>query len=484
MDRKIKDIMIRPNLIGADSTFIEVLTKMICAHTNSLLVINKRGVLVGRVQSLNLLWHIKPDYIDDKFAALTAHFIDEESFQEFCIKAKDDPLEEFMEKDPKTVKVNTSIMEAAMIAIEDKHARIPVVDDENKPIGILTRTELKKIMASYFGISECPESCVHTQDVALSDGKPLTTLLLPLAGNEIDKRIVKFAGCLASSVDESIQNITMLHVTGEGFLKRYLEKITTRRIKGEIVESKIFDSEKNLQITNVVKPMLDKTAATLTEYGVKCPIRQKIVDGDYSQQILHVANDGCYSTIVMGRKSQTLIADIFSGSVSSELLHSSFQGTIYIVGERFDSAGSCPAAKILVPIDGSANANAALIEAATLASQYEPSLASVTLINVINISKNPTQTVEATQEAEAVLNKGKQVIVDAGIDESKIDMRIHHGVPADAILAVSLEIDANIIMIGRRGLSTMSELLMGSVSSAVLHRCGNSTIAIVASSTK
>jgi nucleotide-binding universal stress UspA family protein len=106
------------------------------------------------------------------------------------------------------------------------------------------------------------------------------------------------------------------------------------------------------------------------------------------------------------------------------------------------------------------------------------------LLNVINISKHPTQTTAATQEAEAILNKGKQLLVAAGIDESKIDLRIHHGVPADAILAVSVEIDANIIMIGRRGLSMVSELLMGSVSSAVLHRCGNSTIAIVAGSTK
>jgi len=484
MDRTIKDIMIKPTLIGIDSTFIEVLTKMICAHTNSLLVVNNRGVLVGRVQSLNLLWHIKPDYIDDKVTALTAHFIDEESFQESCIKAKDDPLDKFMEKDPKTVKVNTSLMEAAMIAMEDKHARIPVVDDAKKPIGILTRTELKKIMASYLGIDDCPESCVHTQSLTIGEGKPLTTLLLPLAGNEIDKRIVKFAGCLASSVEESIQSITMLHVTGEGFLKRHLGKISTRRIKGQIVESKIFDNEKNQQIAKVVKPMLDKTAATLAGYGVKCPIRQKIVDGDYSQQILQAANDGGYSTIVMGRKSQTLIADILTGSVSSDLIHSPFQGTTYIVGERFDSAGSCPAAKILVPIDGSVNANAALVEAATLASQYEPSLASVTLVNVIDISKKPTQTVEATKAAEAILNKGKQILMDAGIDESKIDLRIHHGVPADAILAVSVEIDANIIMIGRRGLSTVSELLMGSVSATVLHRCGNSTIAIVGNSSK
>ena len=300
----------------------------------------------------------------------------------------------------------------------------------------------------------------------------------------MDKSIVKFAGCLASSIEESIQTITMLHVTGEGFLKRHLEKISTRRIKGKIVETKLFESEKKQLVTNVVKPMLDKTATTLREYGFKCPIRRKIVDGDYSQQILQAANEGGYSTIIMGRKSQTLIADIFTGSVSSELIHSPFQGAIYIVGERFDSVGSCPAPKILVPIDASDNVKAALIEAATLASQYEPSLASVTLVNVIDISRTPTQTVEATQKSEAILNNGKQVLIDAGIDAAKIDLRSHHGVPADAILAVSLEIDANIIMIGRRGKSTISELLMGSVSSAVLHRCGNSTIAIVANNPK
>jgi nucleotide-binding universal stress UspA family protein len=36
-------------------------------------------------------------------------------------------------------------------------------------------------------------------------------------------------------------------------------------------------------------------------------------------------------------------------------------------------------------------------------------------------------------------------------------------------------------MVGRRGRSLIEELFMGSVSNAVLHRCGGSTIAIISS---
>ncbi|MCD6527117.1 MAG: universal stress protein [Desulfuromonas sp.] len=454
---------------------------MICTKTNSLLVVNKLGVLVGRVQSLDLLWQIKPGYLDSEFAALTAHFVDEDSFKDACVESQNIPLEQFMEKNPKTVSPDTPLMEAAMIAIEDKHARIPVVDKNNVPVGIVTRTELKKMMGYYLELGDCVEGVRETFSLGTGKSEPLTTLLLPLAGNDIDKRIVKFAGCLAAALVDRAQSMTMLHVTGEGFLKRHLDKAASRRVKGAIVESGIFQNSRKRQIAEVVQPMLDNTEADLKGYGVTCPVRQKVVDGDYAQQILQVAHEGGFSTIVMGRRGLSLVSEIFKGSVSAEVLHQPYGGAIYIVGEKFTAEGQCPVSKILIPVDGSSYALAAVQEAAALSSQLGSNIASIDLLRVIDISKNPEKTAELDQDAERVLNEARQILLDAGVDEQKIVSRAHYGTPADSILATSVETDANLIMIGRRGRSAAKELLMGSVSSAVLHRCGGSTVAIISS---
>ncbi len=477
MDKTIKDIMIEPVLIGNDSTFIEVLQRMIKYKTNSLLVVNKKGVLVGRVQSLNLLWQIKPGYLDADFGVLTSHFIDEEIFKEACIKEKDTPLEQFMEKNPTVLKPDSSLMEAAMVAIEDMHARIPVVDANKIPVGIVTRTELKKVMGLYLGIDENELGDALSPSLSLGAIEPLRNILLPLAGNDIDKRIVRFTGCLAAALTGYVKDVTMLHVTGEGFFK----KAATRRVKGEIIESNIFKNIRTRQVNEVVKPMLDKTEADLRGYGMECSVRQKIVDGDYAKQILQVAEEGCFSNVIMGRRGLSLVGEIFKGSVSAEVLHKPFSGAVYIVGEKFTEEGKCPVKTILVPVDGSAYSLGAVREAAVLASHYSKGMVSVTLMNVIDISKHQKKTAELETQAEQILQEGRQILVDAGVAEDVISTRVHHGVPADSILAVSLEIDANLIMIGRRGRSSIEELFMGSVSNAVLHRCGGSTVAIISS---
>ncbi|NOQ45227.1 MAG: CBS domain-containing protein, partial [Desulfobulbaceae bacterium] len=116
MDTKIQNIMRKPVLIGNDASFLDALRKMICEKTNSLLIINKKGALVGKIQALDLLRQIKPGYMDADNGAIAAHFANEEIFREACEKTKDQPLETFMDKDPHTIGPQASLLEAAVTA--------------------------------------------------------------------------------------------------------------------------------------------------------------------------------------------------------------------------------------------------------------------------------------------------------------------------------------------------------------------------------
>jgi len=58
------------------------------------------------------------------------------------------PVEEIMTRRVKSVKNDTPVSEAAKIMVRDKINRIPVVDENNKVIGIVARADILKSMVS------------------------------------------------------------------------------------------------------------------------------------------------------------------------------------------------------------------------------------------------------------------------------------------------------------------------------------------------
>ena len=71
---------------------------------------------------------------------------------------------------------------------------------------------------------------------------------------------------------------------------------------------------------------------------------------------------------------------------------------------------------------------------------------------------------ESLENLQYLVKKAKEVGVNAAYNQL-------FGDPAKAICEQANEWNADLILIGRRGHSTVSELFLGSVSSAVIHRC-------------
>ncbi len=147
----MKDIMIHCTLVKNTATFDDVINVMISENTNSVLVIDDEGKMVGEVNVVELLKAVVPDYTEED--TIAAHFTTEEIFHEEIARTKNMPVTDFMVTDKTTVTENASLMEVAVIAIERGQARIPVVDEDNKPLGAITRRGLKKIMAQHLDIT-------------------------------------------------------------------------------------------------------------------------------------------------------------------------------------------------------------------------------------------------------------------------------------------------------------------------------------------
>jgi len=151
-EKKIQDVMRVPITIGKDATLHDVLAKMITAKTNSVLVVDEDQRLLGLINAGSVISYVVPDYLEED--VIVAKFASEDIFKEEVNKVRDVSVLDFMNSDPNTVKVSASIMEVAILALSKKQIRVPVVDDENKVVGLLTRTEIKQMIGYYMGINE------------------------------------------------------------------------------------------------------------------------------------------------------------------------------------------------------------------------------------------------------------------------------------------------------------------------------------------
>ena len=131
---------------------------------------------------------------------------------------------------------------------------------------------------------------------------------------------------------------------------------------------------------------------------------------------------------------------------------------------------------ILVPLDGSETARRAVDAARELAggSGVEVVVLSVAvdrdvmpseLMATGHISKKDIQD-DRRQQAAGVAQEAARILRDAGVTAKD---EVATGDPAHCIIERARELDAPLVVIGRRGLTGFRELIMGSVSNKVVH---------------
>lgn len=138
--------------ISEEASFKEALKAMVDQKTNTLLVVDDTGSLVGEVTVADLMDAIVPEYLDGDNIA--ANFATEEMFEKAVRDAAEQQVKFFMSHDFSVVEVDDGLMTIAATAIAHQRARIPVVDKDGHPVGIISRQGLKHIIAKFLGIDD------------------------------------------------------------------------------------------------------------------------------------------------------------------------------------------------------------------------------------------------------------------------------------------------------------------------------------------
>jgi len=215
-----------------------------------------------------------------------------------------------------------------------------------------------------------------------------------------------------------------------------------------------------------VKAVAD-AVALFKEEGI--PVDQRLVEhADPAETIIEQAQKGNYDVIVMGH-SEEEEQEPHLGSVAKKVSRHAKTPVLIVRGKRQIS-------KILVPVDGSENAEKALQIAVLLAKKTD---AKMTLLYVQEsglFKLRPKVTKEVG--ARILANATDQV---EGIEPEK---KLESGDPAKTIIQTADKDDYDIIVMGSRGLGAIGRFLLGSVSDHVIHHANRSVLIVRPSTEK
>lgn len=120
---------------------------------------------------------------------------------------------------------------------------------------------------------------------------------------------------------------------------------------------------------------------------------------------------------------------------------------------------------VVVGFDGSEQSRRALERAAALAGERE--VVVVTAVPFAPLAmKGPSAVVDPLEAEERgrILQEARARLAELGTKARAVEA---HGDPADAIVSIATEAEADLVLVGSRGRHAMAALLLGSVSSKV-----------------
>jgi nucleotide-binding universal stress UspA family protein len=142
-------------------------------------------------------------------------------------------------------------------------------------------------------------------------------------------------------------------------------------------------------------------------------------------------------------------------------------------------------ARIVVGTDGSETAKQAVREAAQLAKQTGAALVIVSAFDPVPSGRLTQERLEAPSDIEHTLGPTEDVdatLADAAkdVDDAGVEVRTiaRQGEPADAILDVAEEENADLIVVGNKGMTGAKRFLLGSVPNKVSHHAPSSVLII------
>mgnify|MGYP006290378497 CR=1 FL=1 len=213
------------------------------------------------------------------------------------------------------------------------------------------------------------------------------------------------------------------------------------------------------------KELLERSREKAEEMGLEATVEVKV--GEIDQQIVKTAEEENCDLILMGSHGGGTIKNILLGSTTHNVIRKT---KIPVLIEKYEEIqdGDLTAVSnkkfddILLPIDFSDSTNEILdiVEKMNVPSEK------ITLISIIERSDSLEELKEKKEKVKSKLEQVQAKLIAQDID-SKYEIEVRHGEPADNIVEIAEEKENNLIIMPTRGQGSIKELLIGSTAEQV-----------------
>jgi CBS domain-containing protein len=151
MTKTVADMMSRnPVVVKRETSLTEAIKILAERRISGLPVVDDSGKLVGIISETDLMWQetgvTPPAYI--MFLDSVIYLQNPATYERDLHKALGQTVGEVMSKDPITIAPDKSLRDAAKLMHDKNIHRLPILDSEGQVIGILTRGDIIRAMAS------------------------------------------------------------------------------------------------------------------------------------------------------------------------------------------------------------------------------------------------------------------------------------------------------------------------------------------------
>jgi CBS domain-containing protein len=145
---KVADLMTRaPEILRPKATLEEAARKILETRYGGFPVVDEEGQLLGLLQVEELL--PRPENVpfsDVEALQLFGEWVDEGTLQEIYRRYQSTPVEAVMLKEIPRVHPEDPLGKALQVLLTTEVRHLPVVDQEDKVVGILTRSDILKLI--------------------------------------------------------------------------------------------------------------------------------------------------------------------------------------------------------------------------------------------------------------------------------------------------------------------------------------------------
>jgi nucleotide-binding universal stress UspA family protein len=285
----------------------------------------------------------------------------------------------------------------------------------------------------------------------------LQHILVGLDGSPLAETILAYVSTLAKSVDA---DVTLLHVVHLPEDMREGEHYQTLQPHIQQAETQAHD-------------YLRRVAQRLTDAGVKN--QSRMTAGGAAVEIVRYAQQEKMDLIALATHGRSGLQRWFYGSVAEKVLHTTHTPLLLIRPTAEQAAPALELTQLVVPVDGSPLAEAALPLAQALAASCKVPLVLLRVVETVSLAfADPTgisfasypQILDGLQEAaESYLNQRAATIRGQGVS---VHTEAPVGLPADKIVTYAHEHPGSLVVMSTHGRTGLAALALGSVARRVV----------------